>query len=453
MNKFYCFTGVTNRMLKILLLLTAVLLTSSPLFAAEGATEAFSGADTAWMMMATALVMLMTPAGLALFYGGLTQRKSVLNTIGMSYTAYCVVTVTWIVAGYSIAFANNSNPIWGGLSKVLMYNVGINSLSGTIPEILYAAFQGTFAAIAVAIVSGAIIERVRYSTWLVFCVLWTLFCYSPIAHFIWGGGFLSEHGELDFAGGTVIHVNAGVAGLVLAFLIGKRRNFNPERYTPYSIKLTMLGAALLWFGWFGFNAGSALGANAQAANAVMVTNVAAASGGMVWLLIEWLRRKPRSLIGTASGVVSGLVGITPAAGYVGAAEALAIGALSGAVGYIGVIEVKRLFGYDDSLDAFGIHGIVGIFGALATGIFANEAIGGATGVIYGNVAQIVPQLIMTAAVIVYCSVATIITYKVSTWITGGSRVSEVAEAAGMDLAYHSERDFQSHGEEAEEKEL
>ena len=417
------------------------------LFAAPLAhAQEINAADTAWLITATALVMMMTPAGLALFYGGLTRRGSVMNTIGMAYTAYCVGTLAWVVAGYSIAFGDDTNPYWGGLGKALMRGVGAQDLVGGIPEILFAAFQGTFAGIAVAIVSGAIIERVRYSVWLIFCVLWVLLCYAPIAHFVWGGGFLSGHGELDFAGGTVVHINAGVAGLVAAYLIGKRRDFNPETYTPYSIKLTMLGAALLWFGWFGFNAGSALAADFIAANAVMATNVAAAAGGVVWLLIEWLRRKPRSLIGTASGVVAGLVGVTPAAGYVDAAGALAIGALSGAVGYFAVMEVKKFLGYDDSLDAFGIHGIVGIFGALATGVFANPAINGAAGALYGNPAQLLTQLGVVAATILYCVIATAIIFKLSTLIAGGARVSSSHEEEGMDSAYHSERDSHSRDE-------
>ena len=402
-----------------------------------------NGADTAWMLVASALVMLMTPAGLALFYGGLTRRKSVLNTIGMAYTSYCIATIAWVAVGYSVAFGDDSNPYWGGLSKMFMNGVSIEDTVGTIPEFLFASFQGTFAAITVAIVSGAIIERVRYSTWLIFSFLWVIFCYAPIAHFVWGGGFLSNHGELDFAGGTVVHINAGVAGLILVLLIGKRRNFQPETTLPYSIKLTMLGAALLWFGWFGFNAGSALAADAIAASAFMVTNVAAATGGMAWLVTEWIRKKPRSLVGTGCGVVAGLVGITPASGFVDVGGAFIIGLLSGLVGYFAVTWIKEKLGYDDSLDAFGIHGIVGIFGALATGFLANPAINGAAGVFYGNPQQIVSQLLAVLATIIYCIIATTVIYKIVALITKGGRISTEYEQEGMDSAYHHERDSHS----------
>ncbi len=412
------------------------------LLPAPALAAALNPADVAWMMMATALVMVMTPAGLALFYGGLTQRKSTLNTIGMAYTAYCVGTVAWVVAGYTIAFGDDTNPFWGGLGKVMLRGIGAEDLVGTIPEVLFVAFQGTFAGIAVAIVSGAIVERVRFSAWLVFCVFWTLLCYAPIAHFVWGGGFLSDGGELDFAGGTVVHINAGVAGLVVAFLIG-RRKFGPEKHLPYSVKLTMLGAALLWFGWFGFNAGSALAADFVAANAVLITNLAAAAGGVTWLLIEWLRRKPRSLVGTASGVISGLVGITPAAGFVDATGAMMIGVLSGAVGYFAVMQIKTMFNYDDTLDAFGIHGVVGIAGSLATGLFANPAINGAAGLFYGNPGQVVTQAIAVVATIAYCVVATAVCFYAATLITRGTRVSELVEEQGMDAAYHNEQDSHS----------
>ena len=429
-------TTKLTKLLKPVGLLAALAIVSPMALADE-----FSAADTSWVMVCTALVMLMTPAGLALFYGGLTSRKSVLNTIGMSFTAYCVATIAWIVAGYSIAFGDADSPFWGGLGKVFLLGVDINDLAGTIPEVIFVAFQGTFAAITVAIVSGAIIERTRFSTWLVFSFLWVLFCYAPIAHFVWGGGFLSTSGELDFAGGTVVHINSGIAGLTLAFLIGKRRGVVDEKKLQFSIKFTMLGAALLWFGWFGFNAGSALGANTVAANAVLVTNVAAAVGGITWLLTEWACGKPRTLVGTSFGVVAGLVGITPASGFVDVSGAFAIGLASALVGYFAVMYIKEKLGYDDTLDAFGLHGVVGIVGALATGIFANPAItDGAAGLLYGNPGQVWVQLVAVLSVAIYSAIATATIFLVSRFITGGSRVSSELEERGMDIAYHHEAD-------------
>ncbi|MEM7548710.1 MAG: ammonium transporter [Bacteroidota bacterium] len=412
-----------------------------PAFSHAQSTEpSINGADTAWMLVATALVMLMTPAGLALFYGGLTRSKNMLNTIGMSYASFCIATLVWVVAGYSLSFTGDGSII-GNLSNVFLKSVKIDSVSGTIPTILFVAFQGTFAAIAVAIVSGSVIERIKFSSWLVFTVLWVLLIYAPIAHWVWGGGFLSNSGELDFAGGTVIHINAGVSGLVLAFLLGKRKDHAVGTEQPSSIKLTVLGSALLWFGWFGFNAGSELAADALAANALMVTNVAACAGGVAWLLVEWRNGRKPTLIGMASGVISGLVGVTPAAGFVAVGDALAIGLLSGAVGYFGVIKMKKIFGYDDTLDAFGIHGLVGVFGALATGFFANPSINSGVGLIYGNPLQVWVQFKAIIVTLVYSGLATFIIYKITDLITGGARVDETIESQGLDSAFHGEKGF------------
>jgi len=398
--------------------------------------------DTAWMLIASALVMLMTPAGLTLFYGGLTQRKSVLNTIGMSYTAFCTASVVWVVVGYSIAFSGDG-AYFGNLDNFLLKGILVTDVEGTIPTLLFVFFQGTFAAIAVALVSGSIIERVRYSTWFVFSILWVILVYSPVTHWVWGGGFLSELGELDFAGGTVIHVNAGVAGLVLVYLLGNREGFKKTSVRPASVKLMILGSALLWFGWFGFNGGSQLAADGIAANALLVTNVAAACGGLAWLLIEWLTTNSKpTLIGSASGVVSGLVGITPAAGYVDVSGALFIGIGSGVVGYFGVVKLKKWLGYDDTLDVFGIHGLVGAFGAIATGIFANPLVNdGNAGLLYGNPGQVWIQIQSVFFVSVYSAVATYIIYKIISLVFGTGRVSEEVEKDGMDMAYHGERGF------------
>jgi len=421
--------------MKIFSVLALTLLASSTAAAAE-----LNAADTAWMLVASSLVLLMTPAGLALFYGGMTQRKSVLNTVGMSYTACCVATLAWFAYGYTIAFGGGGRWL-GGFDFLFLRGIAIDELHGGIPLLLFVAFQGTFAAITVAIISGSIIERVRYSTWLLFTLIWVGVCYAPIAHWVWGGGLLSGSGELDFAGGTVVHLNAGAAGLTLALMLGKREA-QRAKYAPSSVKMTMLGSALLWFGWFGFNAGSQLAADFIAANAWVVTNVAAAAGGIAWLLVDWVRRVNRSLIGTASGVVAGLVGITPASGYVTAFDALWIGALSGLVGYFAVFYVKKVFNYDDALDAFGLHGAVGIFGALATGFFANPLVNpDAAGLLYGNPGQVGVQVFAVAVVLVYSVAATAVTFKITCWLTGGGRISGEQERRGMDSAYHGEEGY------------
>lgn len=394
--------------------------------------------DTAWMLIATALVMLMTPAGLALFYGGLTQNKHVLNTIGMSYMAFCTGTIVWVIAGYSLAFGEGNAWI-GDFSHFLLADIGVDDVSGSIPSLLFVVFQGTFAAIAVAIVSGSVIERVRFSTWGVFSVIWVLAVYAPIAHWVWGGGFLSNSGEMDFAGGTVIHINAGVAGLVLSYLVGKRKGHSLEEVRkPSSIKFMVLGSALLWFGWFGFNGGSQLAADGVAANAILVTNIAATAGALIWLTIEWFIVKKPTLIGMASGAISGLVGITPASGFVDTSGALAIGIISGIVGYWGVVHLKSMVNHDDTLDAFGIHGLVGIAGALLTGVFANPAVNGGAGLLFGNPGQVLVQAKAVIITIVFSAVATAIVWKLSEFITRGGRINEELELEGMDIGYHGE---------------
>ncbi|AFM05248.1 ammonium transporter [Bernardetia litoralis DSM 6794] len=424
----------------------SILLALLPFFAFAQQTEStptINTGDTAWVLIATALVMLMTPAGLALFYGGLSHSKNTLNTVGMSYVSFCVASVAWVIVGYSLAFSEG-NGLIGYLDNIFLENININEIAdGTsIPKLLFVVFQGTFAAIAVAIVSGSVVERVKFSFWLVFSFLWILIVYSPITHWVWGGGFLSNSGELDFAGGTVIHINAGVAGLVLALLLGKRKDFGKSTEMPISLTLTVIGSALLWFGWFGFNAGSALGANGTAANALLVTNVAASIGGLSWIAIEWINKKKPSLLGVASGAVSGLVGITPACGYVSVSGALAIGLISGIIGYYGVIKLKKILNYDDTLDAFGIHGLVGIWGSLAAGIFANPAINAdAVGALYGNFQQLGVQLLAVLVVIAYSAIATTIVYFVSSFFTKGARVDETMEKTGLDEAYHGERGF------------
>ncbi|NQY10506.1 MAG: ammonium transporter [Flavobacteriales bacterium] len=408
-------------------------------FSQENSPQLDTG-DTAWVLMATALVMLMTPAGLALFYGGLTKSKNMLNTIGMSYIAFCIAFLVWVVVGYSIAFSGNGR-FMGDFDNVMLKNINITDLQGSIPALLFVAFQGTFAAIAVAIVSGSIIERVKFTTWTLFAMLWTLLIYCPIAHWVWGGGFLSENGELDFAGGTVIHINAGIAGLVVSYMLGKRKDYASYPTRPSSVKLTVLGSALLWFGWFGFNAGSQLAADFIAANAFLVTCVSACAGGVSWMVIEFIDVKKPTLIGSASGVISGLVAITPAAGYVDVSGALCIGLLGGLVGYLGTVKLKKMIGYDDTLDAFGVHGLVGILGALMTGILANPAINEGTGLLYGNPAQFLIQLKVVGITIAYSAIGTFAVFKLCSLITNGARVTEIVEYNGLDSMIHGERGF------------
>lgn len=420
---------------KKIAMLFAVLGLSISAFA-EADSAVLDTGNTAWMLISTALVMLMTPAGLALFYGGLTQNKSVLNTIGMSYVAFCTGTIVWVVIGYSLAFSEG-NAFIGGLDYVMLNGITPRDLSGDIPKLLDIAFQGTFAAIAIAIVSGSIIERVKFSTWVIFSSLWVALVYAPVCHWVWGSeGFL--HGDLDFAGGTVIHVNAGVAGLVVAWMLGRRLNLQEER-KPSSIKLMVLGSSLLWFGWTGFNGGSAYAANGIAANAVLVTYLAASCGGIAWLIIEWFIIEKPTLIGVASGAVSGLVAITPAAGYVDPAGAMALGLIGGVVGYLGVVKLKEYFGHDDTLDAFGMHGLVGIAGAILTGVFANPAIDGeSAGWLYGNPYQVWLQTKSVLVTIAYSGVATFIVFKISAFFTKGGRINRSIELEGMDIGYHAE---------------
>ena len=397
-----------------------------------------NAADTVWMLLATSMVFLMTPAGLSFFYGGLSGRRSVINTVGMSYASMCIATLAWVFIGYSLAFNEGGAII--GKASLFLSNVDINDLRGTIPELLFVAFQGVFAAIAVAIISGAVIERIKFGTWLIFSFLWVLIVYCPLVYWIWGDGWLQGQGELDFAGGTVIHVNAGVAGLVMAMLLGKRRISKRENKAS-SIKLTVLGAALLWFGWFGFNAGSELAVDSITVNALMVTNVAACMGGLSWLLVERLWMKKHTILGLISGVVSALVGITPACGYVDIYGALIIGLTSGIIGYWGVNRIKPFFRYDDSLDAFGIHGLVGIWGTIATGLFANPAINEGAGLFYGNPGQLIPQLVSLIVTIIYSVIATTVVYYISSIISGGGKIDHITRMKGVDTMLHEERAF------------
>lgn len=397
------------------------------------AEDSLSNGNTAWMLVATAFVMLMTPAGLALFYGGLTRSKNVLNTIGMSLGAYAVGTLVWVLVGYSIAFGDGDII---GSGKVLLSGITSDTLKGSIPELLFIAFQGTFAAIAVAIASGSMIERVKFSTYMVFAALWIVAVYAPVAHWAWGGGTTLNFGEMDFAGGTVVHLNAGVAGFVVAMILGRRRDYQKVAIKPFSPVLVSLGAALLWFGWFGFNAGSALAADGIASSAFLVTNVAASLGVIGWIIVEWFVYKKVTIIGGASGAVAGLVAITPASGTAGVEGAIIIGLVGGVLGFLGVAKLKNMFKVDDSLDAFWIHGLVGIWGSVATALFIADY---AMPEGYNMASQMLNQFKAIGLTIVYSAIATTIIYFIASAITGGGRVDDESESRGLDETLHGEK--------------
>jgi Amt family ammonium transporter len=413
---------------------------------ANAAESKLDTGDTAWMMISTALVLLMTPAGLALFYSGMTRSKNVLNTYAMVFGAFAVAFLVWIVAGYSMAFGDGGSmqKFIGGFGNAFLSGIKWTDLSGTYPTFVFVAFQGTFAAITVAIASGSIIERMKFSTWLVFAAIWTVFVYAPIAHMVWGGdgALLFDAGALDFAGGTVVHMNGGLAGLVLAVLLGKRHGYPKIPMKPMSVMLTALGAALLWFGWYGFNAGSAFGANAIAGVALLTTTIATAAAGLTWVFIEWIVFKKPTLLGLASGVVAGLVAITPAAGFVNVAGAFIVGIVGSIIGFYGVAVLKKKFGYDDSLDAFGIHFLAGLWGALATGLLAvkdNDLLwDGPLKASGDRMGQFMVQLESVGVTIVVTLVGTVIVYYIASILTGGARVDAETEQMGLDEAMHGE---------------
>jgi len=419
----------------------------SPVFA-FGADKLDTG-DTAWMMVSAAVVLLMTPAGLALFYGGMTRSKNVLNTYAMVVGAFVVAFVAWIVAGYSIAFGTNDSAtlqaITGGFNNIFLNGIKWTDLSGTYPTYVFVVFQGTFAAITVAIASGSIIERMKFSTWLVFVFIWTIVVYAPVTHMVWGGdgALLFDAGALDFAGGTVVHMNGGLAGLALALLIGKRAGYTKVAMKPMSIMLTALGAALLWFGWFGFNGGSAFGANAIAGLAFLTTAFAPAVAAIVWMLLEYITYKKITLLGAVSGIVAGLVAITPAAGFVDVIGAFIVGAVGSIVAFYGVIGLKAKLGYDDSLDAFGIHFLAGLWGALAVAFLAvkdNDLLwDGPLKESGDRMGQFMVQLESVVVVGLFTLVGTVVVYYIATLLTGGSRVSDEEESIGLDEALHGEK--------------
>ncbi len=410
--------------------------------ATPAATFKTDSGDTAWMLVSTALVLMMTIPGLALFYGGMVRKKNVIATVAQSFAITAVVTLVWFVCSYSIAFGAHPNPVanrfWGGGANFMLKSVSMNksySIAGatmTIPEYVYMMYQMTFAIITPALICGAFAERFKFSALLLFTVLWSIFVYAPIAHWVWGGGFLGGLGVLDFAGGTVVHINAGVAGLVCALVLGPRRGLGHDNMAPNNLVYTMIGASLLWVGWFGFNAGSALGANALAGVAMANTQVATAAATIAWMAVEWWHRRKPTLLGLASGAVAGLVAVTPASGFVNPTGALWIGLAAGAGCYASAVWLKNAFRYDDSLDAFGVHGVGGFIGAILTGVFADAAINPA-----GKVHSVLTQLEGCVGTIVWSGVVTFLILMVCRFTTG-LRVSEEAEVMGLDLALHGE---------------
>jgi len=420
-----------------LLLLGAAVLAGLPADALAAETPKLDTGDTAWMLTSTAIVLMMTIPGVALFYGGMVRKRNVLTMVMQVFATTALATVLWYIVTYSIAFGGEGK-YWGGLSKAFLAGVGKDTLSGTIPETVFMTFQMTFAIITPALIVGAFADRMKFSALLVFMTLWSIFVYAPICHWVWGGGgWIGGLGALDFAGGTVVHINAGVAGLVTAIVIGKRKGYGTVDMAPHNLVLSLVGAALLWVGWFGFNAGSAVAANGTAGMAMAVTQIATGAAALSWMFAEWVTRGKPTVLGIISGAVSGLVAITPASGFVGPFGALIIGLVAGVVCYWGATSLKRSLGYDDSLDAFGVHGIGGIVGAILTGVFAVEAIGGTKGALEGNGGQILKQIYGIAGTVIWCGVATFVILMVIKF-TIGLRVSEEEEADSLDLRLHGE---------------
>lgn len=411
---------------------------AAPVEEAAAEPVADSG-NTAWIIVATALVLLMTIPGLALFYAGMVRRKNVLGTMMQSFATVALVSILWVVAGYSLAFSDG-NWFVGGLDKMMLSGIEVGTLSGTIPESLFMLFQMTFAIITVAIIAGSVAERMKFSSFLTFAGIWVLAVYAPVCHWVWAGtGWLFNAGALDFAGGTVVHINAGVAGLVAAYMIGNRTGLGREPMAPHNLVLTVIGASLLWVGWFGFNGGSALSAGGTAAMAMVVTQIAAAAGALAWMAAERIARGKASVLGAASGAIAGLVGITPAAGFVDVGGALAIGVICGAVCFWAATSLKRMLKADDSLDAFGLHGVGGILGALLTGVFVSTAITGKDPAeVPTMMAQMWIQLEGVLATVAYSAIMTFIILKVIDLVMG-LRVTEEEEREGLDVSQHGER--------------
>jgi Amt family ammonium transporter len=413
---------------------------TSPAFAqAPAAKSTIDTGDTAWMIVATGLVLMMTIPGLALFYSGMVRKKNVLSTMAQSLAATFIVSVLWAIAGYSLTFSGDG--AWlGNLSRLFLSGIGMDTpapLAKTIPESLFMIYQMTFAIITVALVAGSVADRLRFSAFALFCVLWLFVVYVPLAHWVWGGGFLGAAGVLDFAGGTVVHLNAGVAGIVAAYMLGPRRGYGSENLAPFDLSLAVIGTGLLWVGWFGFNGGSALAANGRAVMAIVATHLAASAGAVTWMVLEWWTRGKPSVLGMVSGAVAGLGTITPASGFVLPMHGIVIGIIAGVICFWACTWLKLKIGYDDSLDVFGVHGIGGLTGTLLTGVFAVAAVGGVPGLLEGNGKQVLIQLYGIAVTLVWSGVATFVILKVIGMLVG-LRVSEMDERQGLDVSLHGE---------------
>ncbi|QXM26033.1 ammonium transporter [Elioraea tepida] len=421
-------------------LLTAAGALALPLVAALPAFAAdepkIDSGDMAWMLTSTALVLMMTIPGVALFYAGMVRKKNVLATMMQSFATCALITIVWMVAGYSLAFSGEGKWI-GDLGRLFLSGLADvwdkPKPEGTITEPVFMVFQMTFAIITAALITGAVADRMKFSALLLFLALWSLCVYSPVAHWVWGGGFIADWGVLDYAGGTVVHINAGVAGLVACLVLGKRKGYGTESMAPHNLGLAVIGASLLWVGWFGFNAGSAVAADGRAGMAMVVTQIATAAGVLAWMFVEWAVKGKPTVLGAISGAVAGLVGITPAAGYVAPVGALVIGAAAGAISWWASVELKRMLKYDDSLDVWGIHGVAGIVGAILTGLFAVEAIGETA----GGIGQMIVQIQGVVVTIVYTAIVSFILLKIVDAILG-LRVSDEEEQMGLDEALHGE---------------
>ncbi|MBE9562380.1 MAG: ammonium transporter [Proteobacteria bacterium] len=408
------------------------------------AEDSLNSGDTAWMLTATALVLFMTIPGLSLFYAGMVRSKNVLSVLMQCFAITSLMTILWVLYIYSLAFTDGGsmNAYIGSLDKAFLAGVGVDSLSGTIPETVFMTFQMTFIIITPALIVGAFAERMKFSAMLIFMTLWATFVYAPVCHWVWGGGWLGAYGIIDFAGGTVVHINAGVAGLVAAIMLGKRKGYPRVAMPPHNLTLTMIGASMLWVGWFGFNAGSELAADGTAGMAMAVTQISTATAALAWMFSEWLSHGKPSMLGIASGAVAGLVAITPASGSVGPMGAMAIGAITGAACFLSATKIKYIFNYDESLDVFGVHAIGGIIGAILTGVFAAVSLGG-TGFGDGNSTmseQVVAQIIGVAVTIGFTVIVSFIILKLID-LTIGLRVTEEQETEGLDIALHEERGY------------
>jgi len=444
---------VFGTLASVLFVLAVTLLPVESLMAQDAAAEAAPAAaeeeaatlnsgDTAWMIVATVLVLFMTIPGLSLFYGGLVRAKNILSILVQCFAITCLMTILWLIYGYTLAYGEG-NAFIGDFSKLFLKGVGVDTIDGSIPESVFFTFQMTFAIITPALIVGAFAERMKFSSVLIFCALWFTFSYVPVWHMVWGGGLISGWDAMDFAGGTVVHINAGVAGLVTCIMLGKRKGYGSTAIPPHSVPLTVVGASMLWVGWFGFNAGSQLAADGTAGMALLVTQVATATAAFSWMIVEWIKTGKPTAVGIATGAVAGLVAITPASGSAGPIGALIIGLAAGIVCYFCATSMKKALGYDDSLDVFGVHGIGGIVGALLTGVCAAEAMGGSGMALESMGAQVFAQLKGVVVTIIWSGVVSVIAFKIADLVTGGARVGEDEEDQGLDLNSHGEAGYGS----------